>query len=77
MMHQGARPTFGESGRNIEVHLLDVDVDLYGQAVKLSWRRRLRDVRSFDTTQALKAQLDKDLVAARAALTPLRSLTSH
>lgn len=77
MMHQGPRPTFGDTGRNLEVHLLDVDVDLYGQTIKLSWRRRLRDVRSFDTSTALKAQLGKDLVAARAALTAPPSLTSH
>lgn len=70
MMHQGPRPTFGETARSLEAHLFDTDQDLYGQEVKLSWVRRLRDVVSFDSPDALKAQLDKDFAAAQAALTP-------
>ena len=70
MMHQGARPTFGETARSVEVHLLDVRADLYGTVVKVSWVRRLRDVMRFASPEALKAQLDKDFAAARAALTP-------
>ena len=69
MMHLGARPTFGETARSLEVHLLDVETDLYGAVVKVSWVARLRDVMRFDSPNALKAQLDKDFSAARAALT--------
>jgi riboflavin kinase/FMN adenylyltransferase len=70
MMHQGPRPTFGDSRRSLEIHLLDVHADLYGTVVRVSWVARLRDVMRFDSPQALKAQLDKDFAAARAALTP-------
>ncbi|MBI4419283.1 MAG: riboflavin biosynthesis protein RibF [Gemmatimonadetes bacterium] len=69
MMHQGPRPTFGEPQRSIEVHLLDVDAELSGSLVKVSWVERLRDVLRFSSAEALKAQLDKDFSAARAALT--------
>lgn len=69
MMHQGARPTFGETERSVEVHLLDVRADLYGKLVKVSWVQRLRDVMRFESPAALKAQLDKDFAAARTALT--------
>lgn len=69
MMHQGPRPTFGDTQRSLEIHLLDTEVDLYGAQVKVSWVSRLRDVRRFDSAEALKAQLDKDFRAARAALT--------
>ncbi len=68
MMHMGPRPTFGESAQSLEVHLLDVEADLYGEAVKVSWVARLRDVQRFSSAAALKAQLDKDFAAARAAL---------
>jgi riboflavin kinase/FMN adenylyltransferase len=69
MMHQGPRPTFGESARSLEIHLLDAEVDLYGQGVKVSWVKRLRDVKKFPSPEALKQQLDNDFSAARAALT--------
>jgi riboflavin kinase/FMN adenylyltransferase len=77
MMHQGARPTFGEASRSIEAHVFDADVDLYGEQVKLSWIARLRDVARFGSPEELKQQLDKDFIAARAALTQWRSQTSH
>jgi riboflavin kinase/FMN adenylyltransferase len=77
MMHQGPRPTYGESERVIEAHLFDIDDDLYGERVKLSWVARLRNVRRFPTPEALKAQLDNDFTAARAALTRSRDVGSH
>ncbi len=69
MMHQGPRPTFGEMDRTLEAHLFDVDVELYDVPVKISWVKRLRDVMSFPDRGALEAQLDKDLKAAKIALT--------
>ena len=69
MMHQGPRPTFGETERSLEIHLLDAELDLYGAWVKVSWVKRLRDVMRFANAEALKAQLDKDFTDARAALT--------
>ncbi len=77
MMHQGARPTFDETERSIEAHVFDLDDDLYGERVKLSWVSRLRDVHRFDSPKALKRQLDKDFAAARDALTARGGTTSH
>ena len=77
MMHQGPRPTFGDVRRSIEAHLFDAAVDLYGREVKLSWVARLRDVRTFTSPEALKQQLDRDVAAARAALTAPSGPTSH
>ena len=77
MMHQGPRPTFGEAERSLEVHLFDVDQDLYGRDVKLCWIRRLRDVMTFASPTQLREQLDRDVHAARAALTPYVGPTSH
>jgi riboflavin kinase/FMN adenylyltransferase len=77
MMHQGARPTFDDPARSIEAHLFDVDEDLYGEQVKLSWIAPIRDVVRFDSPEALKLQLDKDFAAATAALTRWRGQSSH
>ncbi|HKI94338.1 MAG TPA: riboflavin biosynthesis protein RibF [Gemmatimonadales bacterium] len=68
MMHMGARPTFGDVERSLEVHLLDGAPDLYGQLVKISWVARLRDVMSFPSPAALTAQLDRDFAAAQSVL---------
>ncbi len=77
MMHQGPRPTFGDARRSIEAHLFDVGAELYGHQVKVSWVARLREVRTFSSPEALKRQLDRDLAAARAALTAPSGPTSH
>ncbi len=77
MMHQGPRPTFDDPERSIEVHVFDLDGELYGQLVKLSWVSRLRDVMEFPSGAALKRQLDKDFANARSALTQWRSPTRH
>ncbi len=69
MMNLGARPTFGEFNRTLEVHLFDVGGDWYGEAVSIALVRRLRDTQRFDGVDALVAQLGRDAQAARLALT--------
>ena len=49
--------------------VFNTDADLYGMPVKVSWVARLRDVMTFPSTDALKAQLDKDFKDAQSALT--------
>ena len=68
MMNQGPRPTFGVADRALEVHLVDFDGDLYGETVTVEWIRRLRDVQTFPSRDALVAQLGRDAQAARASL---------
>jgi len=68
MMNQGARPTFGEQARTLEVHLFDFDGELYGETVDVEWVRRLREVQAFPSREALVAQLERDRQAARATL---------
>jgi len=68
MMNQGARPTFAEQGRTLEVHLFDFAGDLYGETVRVEWVERLRDVQAFPSREALVAQLERDRQAARASL---------
>jgi riboflavin kinase/FMN adenylyltransferase len=60
MLNQGARPTVGDEGRTAEVHLFGVGADLYGRQVRLEWVARLRDIRRFETLEALRTQLEQD-----------------
>jgi len=65
----GVRPTFsGEPQLRVEVYLLDVTMDLYGLRLDVELVVRLRDEQRFDGVEALKAQIGRDSVAARALL---------
>jgi riboflavin kinase/FMN adenylyltransferase len=68
MMNQGPRPTFGVAERGLEVHLFDFAGDVYGETVLVEWVRRLRDVQSFPSREALVEQLARDAGAARDSL---------
>jgi riboflavin kinase / FMN adenylyltransferase len=70
MMNQGPRPTFGIAARALEIHLFDFAGELYGETVTVEWVRRLRDVQTFPSREALVAQIERDAVAARQVLTP-------
>lgn len=67
VMNLGSRPTF-RAGRSLEAHLLDLDVDLYGRTLRVTFAARLRDERRFEGVEQLKAQIAADVVAARGVL---------
>ena len=54
----------------LEVWLFDFDGDLYGQTVETELVAYLRGEQTFADLDALKAQIDADAAAARAALAP-------
>jgi riboflavin kinase/FMN adenylyltransferase len=62
----GVAPTF-ETGRGvlIEAHLIDFDGDLYGETLRIAFVERLRGEKRFDSAEALKAQMAKDIEQAR------------
>lgn len=62
----GVRPTFG-TGRAVlvEAYLLDRDVDLYGQILKVDFLERLRGERRFDSVDALIEQMHQDVEDTR------------
>jgi len=72
----GLNPTFRDdahagSGREplmLEVHLLDLDEDLYGRTLRVEFVHRLRDERRFPNVDALKEQIARDVAAARRLL---------
>jgi riboflavin kinase/FMN adenylyltransferase len=62
----GVRPTF-ETGRGvlIETYILDRDVDLYGQVLRVAFVERLRGERKFDSAEELISQMDLDVDKTR------------
>lgn len=64
----GVRPTFGGEEEILEVHLLDLDLDLYGRLLRVRFVDRLREERRFEDVDALVAQIRSDVDAARRLL---------
>jgi riboflavin kinase / FMN adenylyltransferase len=63
--HIGANATFGEARRQIEVHLLDFDGDLYGQTLAVDFVGRVRETKKFASVDALVEQMRRDVADAR------------
>jgi riboflavin kinase/FMN adenylyltransferase len=62
----GTNPTFVEGGGLVlEVHVLDFDADLYGKRTRTTFVAHLRDEAKFDSVEALVAQIQADIAAAR------------
>lgn len=62
----GYRPTFGGQGRTIETYLLSaLDGPPPGE-ISVEFLRRMRDERKFETPEALKAQILRDVNRAQA-----------
>jgi riboflavin kinase / FMN adenylyltransferase len=62
----GHNPTFGEGPRTIEAYVLDFAQDIYGESVKLSFVKRIREERRFAQIEDLVTQMHEDVQAARA-----------
>lgn len=58
----GVRPTVGGTARTIEAYLIDFpETEIYGYSVRLEVHRRLREEIKFDSLEALKIQMAKDV----------------
>ena len=62
MLSIGSNPTVNNdsNARSIEVHILNFDKDLYGRAISIIFRKRLRDEIKFDSTDKLAEQMKLD-----------------
>jgi len=65
IMNIGSRPTVDGHNQTIEVHLLDVEEDLYDQTLTVALHLRLRDEQKFESLDALFAQIKEDEKHAR------------
>lgn len=67
----GVRPTLDQNGPppvRVEVHLLDVELDLYGKHLAVEWVSWLRGEEKFASLDALKLQITRDIEHARRIL---------
>jgi riboflavin kinase/FMN adenylyltransferase len=61
----GPSPTFGDPASRVEVHLIGQQESLYGQPLEVDFLARLRDIRPFESPQALSQQLVRDVEEAK------------
>ena len=65
----GTRPTVtGISKLLLEVHVLDFSSDLYGQHVHITFLKKIRDEIKFDSIEALKEQIKRDIISVKTFL---------
>ena len=60
MMNIGVNPTFDNNELSIEVHFLDYDGDLYGNALNIELLKHLRNEKKFNSIENLKNQIALD-----------------
>lgn len=61
----GTRPTLDGVCQQLEVHLLDVTMDLYGRHIDVVPRMKMRNEQRFASLDTLKQQIADDVVTAR------------
>jgi riboflavin kinase/FMN adenylyltransferase len=64
----GSRPTVGGTRVQLEVHLLDASLDLYGRHLRVAFIDFLRPEMKFNGLAELKAQIEQDCARARTML---------
>ncbi len=61
----GRRPTVGGTQMRLEVHLLDVSMDLYGARLDVAFLHQLRQEQKFSSLEELKAAIAADVAQSR------------
>jgi len=56
----GTRPTVGGTRTQLEVHIFDFSQQIYGELIKVSFRKKIRDEIKFSSFDELKLQIQKD-----------------
>ena len=63
----GVRPTVDDSIKaNLEVHLLDREIGLYGQHIEVTFRYKLREEKKFGSVDELRENIARDIENTRA-----------
>lgn len=64
----GRRPSFGGDSILLEVHLFDVNPDIYGERIIVEFVEFIREERKFDGLKPLRSQIERDCREARRIL---------
>jgi len=73
----GPRPTFGSSGRFLEVFILDFEANIYLKAVEVFFVQKIRDVFKFQSPNDLKERIMKDVQISQEILSNLETNFMH
>jgi riboflavin kinase / FMN adenylyltransferase len=65
VVNLGGRPTFGETERLLETHILDFQGDIYGAHLRVAFIEQLRGVQRFASVDELRLQIERDVATAR------------
>ena len=57
----GACPTFGETVKGVETHIIGFDGDVYGKIIRVEFVDRIRSIFRFDSKEELKKQIESDI----------------
>ena len=68
MMNIGTKPTFDTTMPSIEVHFLDWNGGLYGQAVQVELLKWVREERKFSSVEELQTQIQADEQYCRSSI---------
>jgi riboflavin kinase / FMN adenylyltransferase len=61
LTHIGPQPTFQGMKSTIETHIPGFDQQIYQRSLKLKFLKKLRDIYSFNSAEALKQQIQRDI----------------
>jgi riboflavin kinase/FMN adenylyltransferase len=64
-LNLGPSPTFGDATYRVEVHVVGLADPLYGQPMEVDFLARLRDIRPFESVDALVQQLHRDVAETK------------
>ncbi len=73
VVNVGRHPTLPEGAVTVEAHVLNEDLALYGQVVQLIFMSFRRRERAFDSVDALREQIARDVEDARACLAQMEN----
>ena len=68
VVNLGGRPTFGESERLLETHILDFQGDIYGARLSVAFVEQLRGTQRFGSVDELRSQIERDVATARSRI---------
>jgi len=64
LMNIGIKPTFKETERTIEVHIIDFNKKIYNKNVIVYILQKIREEKYFSNTNLLKKQIEEDILIA-------------
>ncbi len=68
VLNLGSCPTFGKEREGVEVHLLGLEEEIYGEEIAVWFKNYLRPVKLFGDIQELQGQIERDIETAREIL---------